>query len=119
MGWGAPLWSLDGNGIYVTDDTGWNTESGDAEHHVLESEETTIHDVGGPSSRRTWRGLVVGQATRNALVALRGRNVTYITPMVGDITGSCRVMSLVAKSVQDTGDVTTPKWTVTAELMER
>lgn len=119
MGWGTPLWSLGGHGIYVTGDTGWNAQSGDAEHHVLESDETTIHDVGRPSDRRTWRGLVVNQATRDALIGHVGNNMTYVTPMVGDITGTCRIMSASGKSVQDTGTATTPKWTITVELMKR
>ena len=119
MAWPTPLWSLGGNGIYVTDDTGWLSQSGDAEHHVIESNETTIHDVGRPGDRRTWRGLIVGQSVRDALNALVGSNPTYITPMVGDITGTCRLMGLAAKSVQDTSTPTTPKWTITAELLKR
>jgi len=119
MGWGTPLWSLGGHGIYVTSDTGWQSESGDAEHHVLESDETTIHDVGRPGDRRTWRGLVVNQAVRDSLNGHVGNNLTYITPMVGDITGTCRLMSLSGKSVEDTGTPTTPKWTITVELLKR
>lgn len=121
MGWAAALWSLGGYDIYVEPegDTGWVVDSGDAEHHVLESNETTIHDVGRPSERRTWRGLVVGQADRDGLNSIVGNNVTYITPMVGDITGTCRVLRINAKSKGDVTAPTTPIWHVTIELLRR
>lgn len=121
MAWAGALWSLGGYDIYVepTGDTGWVVESGDAEHHVLESDETTIHDVGRPSARRTWRGLVVGQAAYAGLLSIVGNNVTYVSPMTGDTTGTCRVMRLNAKSVADVSDLLTPKWKATIELLRR
>lgn len=122
MGWATPLWSLGGYDIYVAPDgdTGWIVDSGDAEHHVLESDETTIHDVGRPSARRTWRGLVVGNADRAGLLSIVGNNVTYVTPMVGDITGTCRVMRIPScKSVGDVTNPTTAIWRITIELLRR
>ena len=121
MAWATPLWSLGGYGFYVNPggDTGWVVDSGDAEHHVLESDETTIHDVGRPSERRTWRGLVVGYANRNGLNSIVGNNVTYITPMDGDTTGTCRVLGISGKSQPDVSDPTEPKWNITVELLRR
>ena len=121
MAWGTPLWSLDGHGIYVEPggDTGWMVESGDAEHHVLESDETTIHDVGRPSARRTWRGLIRTYAIYNSLNSIVGNNVTYVSPMTGDTTGTCRVLKISAKSVGDIAELLVPKWHVTIELLRR
>ena len=121
MAWATPLWSLGGYGVYVepAGDTGWVVDSGDAEHHVLESDETTIHDVGRPSERRTWRGLVVGYAARNGLNSIVSNNVTYISPMDGDTTGTCRVLRISGKSIGDITDPTEPKWHVTIELLRR
>lgn len=118
MSWDTPLWTIGGKGLYVNSDTGWQVSSGDAEIHVLKSDETTIHDLGRESTRRTWRGVVRTKTTRDQLTALVGHNTSYDTPYPGD-SGSCRVMSIGAKSIEDTSEPTVPKYQVTIELLER
>lgn len=121
MAWDAPLWSLGGIGIYVAPDgdSGWQGDSGDAQFHVLHSHETTVHDVGQGSATRQWRGLVRGQANFAALEAMRGRNVAYVTPMTGDTSGTCRVINVQGRSMENLSELLTSYFRVTVDLMER
>lgn len=120
MAWATPLWSISYGGqtfqMYVDSDTYWQRESGDAELHVLHSNETTVHKVGRPSDTRTWRGLVVTKAMLKKLQDMVGYNCSFATPYD---SGQCRIMSYAPRQVFDAKEPTVAKYQVTVELMYR
>lgn len=116
MAWPTPLWTVGGVKFYVINDTGWGGSSGDAELHVLDADETTIHDVGRESLRRAWQGLARTQATMNSLKSLIGTNVAYDTPFD---SGNCRVMDVKGRSVYDSQEPSVAKYNATVEMVQR
>lgn len=73
-------WYLDGKRIYVEKDSGWIAERRSAFIEPLDSTQTTIHDSGRPSYRRTLQFVVFSGFHENILPLADG---TY-KPLLSD-----------------------------------
>ena len=119
--------TLNGNTIYVRQDTDWVNQPRFAQLHILDSTSTTLHSLSTPSDMRTITAFLhdpsggTAPATYDALVTVcRARTAVDLVDDQGDTT-SVYVMSIEGSRIQNVAGATAAKkYTIqfTMELMK-